>query len=192
MPTKNKEMLPLISYFNFFPEIRIQANIEWVQKSILLSFEIYDPSNIILNPLSEELKPSRRNELWKHTCFEAFLKLPQTTHYFEINQNQSKDWNVYEFSEYRTGMQESKHLMLMQLSTQKSEPQHKTKIISEYQWSQNFLSQNNFETLQVGLCAVIESVHQTIDYYGITHSNKDQPDFHHFNSYKYTLSKSEN
>jgi hypothetical protein len=46
----------------------------------------------------------RRNELWKHTCFELFLSTPHSPGYWEVNLSPSGDWNFYSFNSYRQNM----------------------------------------------------------------------------------------
>jgi hypothetical protein len=51
------------------------------------------------------LTPSRKDNLWKTTCLEFFLSTPQNPkEYWEINLSPSRDWNVYHFDDYRSGM----------------------------------------------------------------------------------------
>jgi hypothetical protein len=45
--------------------------------------------------------PVRADELWKHTCFEAFLRAPGADGYVELNLSPSSQWAVYAFSAYR-------------------------------------------------------------------------------------------
>ena len=40
---------------------------------------------------------TRRDGLWKATCFEAFLALPNQSRYWEINLSPNGDWAVYSF-----------------------------------------------------------------------------------------------
>ena len=51
----------------------------------------------------------RADELWRHTCFEIFLKPPQNTSeaepYIELNFSPSMQWAAYRFRERRRGMQ---------------------------------------------------------------------------------------
>ena len=49
---------------------------------------------------------SRRDELWQHTCFEAFVGTPDQQAYWEFNLSPSGDWAVYRFSGYRQGQQQ--------------------------------------------------------------------------------------
>lgn len=49
--------------------------------------------------------PSRfQHELWRHTCLEAFIALPDSDVYFEFNFSPSSQWAVYRFESYRDGM----------------------------------------------------------------------------------------
>jgi hypothetical protein len=45
--------------------------------------------------------PRRRDELWRHTCLEAFLARPDGPAYWELNGSPCGDWNVYRFRDYR-------------------------------------------------------------------------------------------
>ncbi|MET0536147.1 MAG: DOMON-like domain-containing protein [Steroidobacter sp.] len=46
-----------------------------------------------------------QDQLWKHTCFEAFISLPDSEAYFEFNFSPSSQWAAYRFDDYRQGMQ---------------------------------------------------------------------------------------
>jgi len=46
----------------------------------------------------------RADDLWKHTCFEAFVAADYTPGYFEFNFSPSLDWAAYRFADYRAGM----------------------------------------------------------------------------------------
>ncbi len=48
--------------------------------------------------------PTRTDELWRHTCLEAFLKPPGEDAYVEINLSPSGQWAAYRFDAYRSGM----------------------------------------------------------------------------------------
>lgn len=47
---------------------------------------------------------SRTDELWQHTCFEAFVRAPSGGTYYEFNFVPSTQWAAYEFTGYRDGM----------------------------------------------------------------------------------------
>lgn len=48
--------------------------------------------------------PERTDELWKHTCFELFVKPEGGGSYFEFNFAPSSQWAAYRFDGYREGM----------------------------------------------------------------------------------------
>lgn len=46
----------------------------------------------------------RADELWRHTCFEAFLRRAGSEGYLEFNFSPSLQWSAYTFDIYREGM----------------------------------------------------------------------------------------
>ncbi|QEY31576.1 DOMON-like domain-containing protein [Synechococcus sp. RSCCF101] len=55
------------------------------------------------SPGLRQAPPQRRDGLWQHTCLEAFVALPGSGAYWEINGAPNGDWAVYRFSGYRSG-----------------------------------------------------------------------------------------
>ena len=55
-------------------------------------------SEILLPPRA---KSARADELWKHTCFEAFVRVPGDEAYWEFNLAPSTQWAAYGFTSYR-------------------------------------------------------------------------------------------
>ena len=45
---------------------------------------------------------TRADELWRHTCFEAFLRTLPGAAYYEFNFAPSTQWAAYRFSSYRS------------------------------------------------------------------------------------------
>ena len=56
----------------------------------------------VRDPSTDE--PARTDELWKTTCFEAFLRPLGEENYREWNFAPSGDWAAYDFSRYRDDM----------------------------------------------------------------------------------------
>jgi len=48
--------------------------------------------------------PGRADDLWRHTCFEAFLRASPDAAYYEFNFAPSRQWAAYRFGAYRSGM----------------------------------------------------------------------------------------
>ncbi|MGA7532761.1 MAG: hypothetical protein WBW27_12825, partial [Pseudolabrys sp.] len=66
-------------------------------------------SYIVTGRMSEIRMPhattaARSDELWRHTCFEAFVRASSGAEYYEFNFAPSTHWAAYRFSGYRSGM----------------------------------------------------------------------------------------
>src|SRR5690349_12825659 len=57
--------------------------------------------DVLLPPLAGA---RRADELWRHTCFEAFVAPLRREPYYEFNFSPSGEWAVYRFDSYRSGM----------------------------------------------------------------------------------------
>jgi hypothetical protein len=60
-----------------------------------------DLDNLVLPPPAEA---QRTDGLWKTSCFELFLREPESSRYFEFNFSPSSQWAAYRFDDYREGM----------------------------------------------------------------------------------------
>ena len=47
---------------------------------------------------------ARTDELWRHTCFEAFVRTSPGPAYYEFNFAPSTQWAAYRFDSYRSGI----------------------------------------------------------------------------------------
>ena len=64
-------------------------------------FGIGAPASRFVIP--EPVEPKRADDLWKTTCFEAFLRVPGAAAYREWNFAPSGEWAAYDFTAYREG-----------------------------------------------------------------------------------------
>ncbi len=57
-------------------------------------------------------EPRRCDDLWQHTCLEAFFSLDQQANspYTEMNISPAGHWNFYDFSAYRTDQRRTDHV----------------------------------------------------------------------------------
>ena len=58
-------------------------------------------ANLLIPPPAER---ARTDHLWRHTCFEAFLRPSGTEAYAELNFAPSGQWAAYSFDRYRDAM----------------------------------------------------------------------------------------
>lgn len=68
-----------------------------------LWFGVSAPKGRFLVP-EPAAEPARRDELWRSSCFECFLKEEAQVAYQEWNFSPSGDWQAYDFIEEREGM----------------------------------------------------------------------------------------
>jgi hypothetical protein len=82
------------------PALAITGRISHQNHVLSLHYSLDGNTGAILLP-SASLNPSRKDELWKATCFEFFLGIKDQPGYWEFNMSPSGDWNVYRMDAYR-------------------------------------------------------------------------------------------
>src|SRR6266508_6926807 len=82
------------------PSISITGKISLQNNIITLHYLLAGNIEEILLP-TKSIKPTRKDELWKITCFEFFLAIKDQPQYWEFNMSPSGDWNVYHMDAYR-------------------------------------------------------------------------------------------
>ncbi len=124
----------------------------------------------------------RRDELWKHTCFEAFLRAPDGS-YREFNFSPSTEWAAYSFSAYREGMAEAP-LDPPQIETKSAPGLYELQAA----FTAPFLTTET--NWRLALAAVIEQTGGAKSYWSLHHP-PGKPDFHHSDSFAYEFSGAE-
>ena len=125
---------------------------------------------VAVPPIGE---PARRDELWRHTCFEAFVAPPQGEAYVEINLSPSRAWAAYRFDRYRSGM---KHADVAAPDIRPSE--HPLLAMAATVALGPLPDLPPWDTWRVGLSAVIEAKDGSRSYWALAHP-QGAPDFHH-------------
>jgi len=116
--------------------------------------------------------PARADELWRHTCFEAFVRSALDGSYYELNFAPSTEWAAYQFSGYRTGMRVADEIGAPKIevaSTPERFTLQTTVAMSELAGSSRW---------QLGLSAVIEEANGRKSFWALAHP-PGKPDFHH-------------
>jgi hypothetical protein len=118
------------------------------------------------------LAPARAaDELWRHTCFEAFVAASDGTAYHEFNFSPSREWAAYAFRNYRERGADLPQLdpgIEVHIDAARLEL---TATIG------NRLLPTTPGVLRMGLCAVIEDAAGTLSYWALRHAT-EKPDFH--------------
>jgi hypothetical protein len=113
---------------------------------------------------------ARADELWQHTCFEAFIGPSGRAEYCEFNFAPSTQWAVYRFDGYRSGMR---------IATEIGAPQIEARPSAERYTLQAKLELNRLSPpWRLGLSAVLEETNGRKSYWALAHP-PGRADFHH-------------
>ena len=115
---------------------------------------------------------TRRDGLWSGTCFEAFVAVEGGHGYAEVNLAPSRDWNVYLFDGYRSGMRPDPSVSDLQRSTDLVEGT----LTASFSLPLASLAPAD-RVLEVGLAAVIRHADGRLGHWALAHPG-DRPDFH--------------
>lgn len=117
----------------------------------------------------EDAEPGRADDLWRHSCFEAFVEADDG--YVEYNLSPSGQWATYRFDSPRQGMRNA-----LEVAT-----------LGELDLASDMLALETRIELpngarRLGLSAVIEAADGAFSYWALAHPS-DKPDFHHPDSF---------
>jgi hypothetical protein len=115
----------------------------------------------------------RRDSLWQHSCFEAFLRADDQQSYYEFNFAPSGAWAAYRFDERRRGG--SAPAVTMPSIECRSDAASFEMTVELALDTVPELAGN--ATLHAGLGAVIEDARGMLSYWALAHGAA-QPDFH--------------
>ena len=127
---------------------------------------------------------ARADNLWHHTCFEAFVRASVGTVYYEFNFAPSTEWAAYSFTSYRSGMS---------VATEASGPIIKTRSSHNRYILQANLDLDRLSALprlagwRLGLAAMIEDADGRMSYWALAHP-PGMPDFHRADCFVHELS----
>ena len=119
-------------------------------------------------------KPKRIDELWLHTCFEAFIRSASGAEYYEFNFAPSTEWAAYRFDSYRTGRRVAEEITTVRIETQSGRDRYTLKASLELDRLSGFSPD---VVWHLGLSAVIEDVSGAKSYWALSHPS-GKPDFH--------------
>lgn len=115
------------------------------------------------------------DELWRHTCCEAFIAAPGSPGYYELNFSPSGEWALYRFARTRERTPLTADLTALDPQVQVS---HTRKAMVLEALVRLDLLGIAAPPLELGLSAVIERDDGSLTYWALKHP-APQPDFHH-------------
>jgi hypothetical protein len=145
--------------------------------SLILSYVVSGRINGLRLP--PVVAPARTDELWRHTCFEAFVRSSAHPGYYEFNFSPSTQWAAYRFESYRSGMC---------VATEIGTPRIEVRSSAETCTLQAALAFDGLSSpLHLGLSAVLEETNGRKSYWALAHP-PGKADFHHADCFALELS----
>jgi hypothetical protein len=117
----------------------------------------------------------RTDELWKHTCFEAFVRPSTDACYYEFNFAPSSAWAAYQFKGYRAGMGTALGVPAPEITTASRENQFELEAKVDVSGLPELA---DAPAWRLALTAVIEETDGVKSYWALAHP-PGKPDFHH-------------
>lgn len=157
-------------------EFALEVGVRRSEGRLRLRYRLTGPVSLVRLPRSAI--PIRRDGLWRHTCFEAFVRSDRGDGYSEFNLSPSHDWAAYRFVSYRDGM-----------SALDVEPPviRARRVAHRFELSAVVEIESSDEALALNLSAVIEEQNGTKSYWALRHPPSGPPDFHHPDCFALTL-----
>ncbi|MHB1015697.1 MAG: DOMON-like domain-containing protein [Desulfurivibrionaceae bacterium] len=150
--------------------VSIEGSLKRTPKTLVLSFVLQGNLDDIVLPAAA--KRTRCDNLWQATCLEMFWAEEGKKNYWELNLAPTGAWNVYAFTEYRTGMHREERVGEPRIET--AHTAGSFSLTAELKVG-NLLT--NKAPLRVGVSGVLQHHDSRLSYWSLAHP-KDRPDFH--------------
>jgi hypothetical protein len=122
--------------------------------------------------------PARMDDLWHHTCFEAFIGTASAPAYQEFNLAPSTSWAAYSFTSYRDGMANTELPWAPRMTTDNAAGVFtltaECPILLPTPW-------------RIGVTTVLEETNGNKSYWALAHPSP-KPDFHNAAGFTVELS----
>ena len=139
--------------------------------------------------------PTRTDELWRHTCFEVFVRIPPplagggqeagahpAQPYREFNFSPSTQWAAYSFTSHRKGWAPLEIASAPNIQSRANRTTFELAVALDL----SALAPQPNAPLTLGLSVVIEETNGAMSYWALTHP-KGKADFHHSDCFALSL-----
>lgn len=152
----------------------IEARVSWTDAEVLsLHYVLKGDTNHLRIPPSRP--PRRADDLWQHTCFEAFVSVKGKPEYCEFNFSPSGEWAAYRFRRYRDGAPLENADLAPKIAACNADDHFHLHATIHLHRLPMILRNTG---LRLGLSAVIEEENGILSYWALKHP-PGKPDFHH-------------
>jgi hypothetical protein len=145
--------------------------------SFALSYVVH--GNISALRLPPVTAPARGDELWQHTCFEAFVGTVAGAAYYELNFSPSTRWAAYRFESYRNGMRIATEVGAPRIEVQWASDRYALRASLRLDWLSGLRRDVGW---RLGLAAITEDTRGGRSYWALAHP-PGKADFHHFDCF---------
>ena len=164
------------------PELREQ------ETRLRFHYSLEGPIDQLVVPAPLPQTP-RHDDLWQHTCFEAFLARPGSEAYWELNLAPSGAWNLYRLDGYRRNLRPDPACrgtgIRWRADAQKATLEACLSLPPELA-AEAGSHANGSMALDVGLTAVLERQDGQCEYWALCHAGSEA-DFHRRESFSLRL-----
>ena len=157
------------------PTIEIIGAVSKADNCLNIEYLLTGNLSKIIVPQPE--KTLRQSELWEHTCFELFIKLKNSSKYWEFNFSPSRNWNVFRFLDYRLNIVEEKAFDSLPFDV--SQNINCLQLKAHIDLDRLEIADKD---LEIAISAVIENRKQKLSYWALNHPAAEA-DFHHPDSF---------
>lgn len=160
----------LLKPFEPISDLVISGRVVRSQSSLTVEYTLTGAVEGLEVPPATDAPPSRRDHLWKNTCFEVFIGLTDSPRYWEVNTAPNGDWNVYRFDDYRQAMVAESACREIASTWQ---PLTKGYYLTVELPTEEWLAID--QPLAIGVSSVLKT--DSISHWALDHPG-EQPDFH--------------
>jgi hypothetical protein len=121
-------------------------------------------------------------QLWRHTCFEAFIAVEGQSAYHEFNFAPSREWAAYAFHGYRSGGFTVPEMIRPDIAVRSTGDRFELDALLRLD---SLSAIHARAALRIGLSAVVEAS-DGLSYWAICHPG-DKPDFHNADGFALLL-----
>ncbi|MDF0489482.1 DOMON-like domain-containing protein [Sphingomonas sp. H39-1-10] len=127
---------------------------------------------------AKEADERRADELWRHSCFEAFVAPADAADYREFNLATSGKWAAYAFDTYRVGMRKAGDVRLIEAHWRFDSRRADIRIAIELPYAE--------PDWALAVTAIVEARDGAKSYWALAHA-PGAPDFHNRDTFVVTL-----
>ena len=162
--------------------------------NLVLSYVVTGKISALLMP--PIVPAARADELWQHTCFEAFLRPAADAAYYEFNFAPSTQWAAYQFDSYRNGMGVLTEIGAPRIEVRAAPERYTLQATLELDRLPTARLSSSADdgrvregkaTWRLGLAAVIEETSGRKSYWALAHP-PGKADFHHSDCFALEIS----